>query len=174
MRKGRRKRRAWARVPLHAPVRINQAWSMDYTHDQLASGRRFRTLNIVNGLSRESLAIEVNAGLPPARVVRVLERIAAERGYPEWIVTDDGPEFTGRALEQWTYQLVNVAFAGKPNQPDRVGETVSGLARQYGSLGAAASALGYPNAKALLEGILSYCGSVRRGPDGLFPRSGSR
>jgi putative transposase len=44
----KRKRRAWARVPLRAPVRINQAWSMDYTHDQLAGGRRFRTLNIVD------------------------------------------------------------------------------------------------------------------------------
>ena len=39
VRRRRHKRRAWARVPLPAPVRINQAWSMDYTHDQLASGR---------------------------------------------------------------------------------------------------------------------------------------
>jgi hypothetical protein len=74
---------------LRAPVRINQAWSMDYTHDQLAGGRRFRTLNIVDELSRESPAIEVDTSLPGARVVRVLERIARERGYPEWIVTDN-------------------------------------------------------------------------------------
>jgi putative transposase len=89
----KRKRRAWARVPLRAPVRINQAWSMDYTHDQLAGGRRFRTLNIVDELSRESPAIEVDTSLPGARVVRVLERIARKRGYPEWIVTDNEPEF---------------------------------------------------------------------------------
>jgi putative transposase len=71
VRRLRRKRRTWARVPLPAPVRINQAWSMDCTHDQLASGRRFRTLNIVDELSRESPAIEVDTSLPGARVVRV-------------------------------------------------------------------------------------------------------
>jgi putative transposase len=119
VRKRQRKRRAWARVPLPAPVRINQAGSMDYTHDQLASGRRFRTLNIIDELSREIPAIEVEISLPGARVVRVLERIAGERGYPEWIVTDHGPEFTGRALDEWAYRHgVRLQFIepGKPMQ----------------------------------------------------------
>jgi len=80
------------------PVRINQAWSMDYTHDQLASGRRFRTLNIVDEVSRESPAIGVDTSSPGARVVRMLERLAEARGYPERIVTDHRREFTGLAL----------------------------------------------------------------------------
>jgi putative transposase len=119
VRRRRHKRRSWARVPLPAPVRINQAWALDYTHDQLASGRRFRTLNIVDELSRESPAIEVDTSLPGARVVRVLERIAGVRGYPEWIVMDHGPEFTGRALDEWAYQhRVQLHFIepGKPMQ----------------------------------------------------------
>ncbi len=56
MQRRRRKRfRAEARVPLILPTRANEVWTMDYTHDELAGGRRFRTLNLMDGYTREAL-----------------------------------------------------------------------------------------------------------------------
>ena len=76
---------------------------MDFMSDTLADGRGFRTLNIVDDYTRECVAIEVDRSLPGARVVRVLERLQATTGLPRTIVLDNGPEFTGRAVEAWAY-----------------------------------------------------------------------
>lgn len=119
VRKRARKRRVAARVALRTAVRINQRWAMDFTRDTLRDGRVFRTLNIVDELSRESLAIEVDSSLPGARVVRVLERLGELRGYPDELVMDNGPEFRGRALDEWAWgQRVELHFIdpGKPVQ----------------------------------------------------------
>lgn len=51
-------------------------------HDALVCGRRFRTVNVVDDFNREALSIEIDLNLPAQRVVRVLDRIAANRGYP--------------------------------------------------------------------------------------------
>ncbi len=74
---------------------------MDFMQDTLVTGPCFRTLNVVDDFSREALAIEVAKSIPGAYVVRVLERLVEERGAPELIVMDNGPEFTSRALDQW-------------------------------------------------------------------------
>src|SRR3990172_8890651 len=58
-------------VPLAAPAGANEMWTMDYTHDELSSGRKFRTLNLMDGYTREALGIEVDTSLPGLRVVRV-------------------------------------------------------------------------------------------------------
>jgi len=107
------------RVPLVAARRANERWSMDFTHDTLADGRAFRTLNIVDDHTRECPAIEVDHSLPGRRVVRVLERLAKTRGLPGTIVVDNGPEFAGRVLDRWAYeQGVHLHFIdpGKPMQ----------------------------------------------------------
>jgi putative transposase len=118
-RRVRKKRTREARQPLTAPTRLNQRWSMDFMRDTLASSRPFRTFNVVDDLSRENRAIEVDYSLPGLRVVRALDAIAAVHGYPEEIVCDNGPEFTGRALDQWAYQHhVRIRFIdpGRPVQ----------------------------------------------------------
>jgi putative transposase len=101
----RKRKRATAieRVPLAAPTRVDQGWSMDFMADALGNGRRFRTLNIVDEYTREAPAIAVDTSLPGARVVRVLEELKRQGRKPEWIVTDNGPEFTGKQLDQWAY-----------------------------------------------------------------------
>ncbi len=76
---------------------------MDFTHDALASGRKFRTLNLMDGYTREALAIEVDTSLAGARVVRVLERLQQTRQAPERIQVDNGPEFISQVLDQWAY-----------------------------------------------------------------------
>lgn len=120
MRRRKRKRfRAEARIPLQRPTRANQVWTMDFTHDALSSGRKFRTLNLMDGCTREAPAIEVDSSLPGARVVRVLERLKQERGVPEAIQVDNGPEFISRAVDQWAFANgVRLHFIdpGKPTQ----------------------------------------------------------
>jgi putative transposase len=92
------------RQPLALAERLDQCWSMDFMGDTLASARTFRTLNIVGQCSRDCLALEVDSSLPGQRVVGVLDRLACERGVPEVLVIDNGPEFTGRALDLWAYE----------------------------------------------------------------------
>lgn len=100
-----------------APDAVNRRWSMDFMRDALGDGRPFRTLNVIDDGSREALAIEVDFSLPAERVVRVLEQIAEERGYPEEIVVDNGPEFASKALDAWAAQYgVKVRFI-RPGRP---------------------------------------------------------
>lgn len=107
------------RHPLPKPVAPNVSWSMDFIHDGLSDGRRFRCLAIVDDFSRECLAIEVDSSLPGRCVVQVLERLALDRGLPASITVDNGPEFDGKALDTWAYEnRVRLAFIrpGKPNE----------------------------------------------------------
>jgi len=129
LRRRQRKRITRSRVPPRTPVAANERWSLDFTSDQLADGRRFRTLNVVDDCTREALAIEAATSLPGFTVVRVLEAIAAERGYPKSLVTDNGPEFVGRALDAWAYRNhVRLDFIqpGKPTQNAFVESFVDG------------------------------------------------
>lgn len=114
----RRKRLVAAkRVPLETPAGVNERWSIDFIHDQLATGSRFRVLSVVDDFSRECLACEVDASLPGERVVRVLGRLVDLRGEPDSIVLDNGPEFVGKALDRWAYRHgVRLAFI-RPGKP---------------------------------------------------------
>ena len=76
---------------------------MDFMMEALADGRRFRLLNVVDDFTRECLAIEVGRSLTGKSVVRVLDAIAADRGYPEVAVSDDGPKFCCRTVDEWAH-----------------------------------------------------------------------
>jgi putative transposase len=116
-RKGRKRLASVSRVPLAQPVKANQVWAMDFVHDMLADGRKFRTLNVVDVFTRECRAIELDTSLGGHRVVRVLERLCEEHGMPERIMMDNGPEFTGKALDEWAYtQKVGLEFI-RPGKP---------------------------------------------------------
>lgn len=103
--------------PLATPEALNQSWSVDFMHDALVCGRRFRTFNVVDDFNREALSIEIDLNLPALRVVRVLDRIAANRGYPVMLRMDNGPEFISLAPAEWAEQhAVKLEFIqpGKP------------------------------------------------------------
>ena len=115
--KRRKKKIAMIRVKLPEPKRVNQRWSMDFVSDSLCTGRRFRALTILDDFSRECLAIEVDTSIGGARVVSVLERLAELRGLPEVITVDNGPEFAGKAMDEWAYRRgvkLNSIRPGKP------------------------------------------------------------
>ncbi len=63
--------------PLTTPEALNQNWSVDFMHDVLVYGCRFRTFNIVDDLNREAWSIEIDLNMPALRVVRVHDRIVA-------------------------------------------------------------------------------------------------
>ena len=113
----RKKTAAMARVMLPVPVKPNERWSMDFATDSIVTGRRFRALVIVDAYSRECPAIEVDTYLGGRRVVQVLERLSETRGLPESITIDNGPEFAGKALDEWAYLKgvkLNFIRPGKP------------------------------------------------------------
>lgn len=86
---------------LSVPEKVNQVWSMDFMHDQLADGRSIRLLNVIDDFNREGLGIEVDFSLPALRVTRSLERIIEWRGKPEAIRCDNGPEYISHTLKAW-------------------------------------------------------------------------
>ncbi len=119
VRRKKRKRVAQAnRQPRVVPIRADLQWSLDFMRDTLASGRVFRTLNVVDDATRECLAIEVDTSISGRRVGRVLDAVARKRGrYPQRIVLDNGPECTSKALDQWAYEHgVELAFI-RPGKP---------------------------------------------------------
>ncbi len=81
------------RQALDAPEKVNHIWSLDFMSDALYSGKRFRTLNIIDDGVREVLNIVVDTSIPGGRVVRTLEQLAGVRGGPEALRVDNGPEF---------------------------------------------------------------------------------
>jgi putative transposase len=120
MRLRRRRRIRWdGAVKDPAAVRPNHRWSVDFVSDCVSTGKRIRMLTMVDDYTRECPAIEVDTSLGGLRVRRVLDRVAAERGLPEAIVLDNGPEFRGRALAAWSEERgVRLEFIqpGKPVQ----------------------------------------------------------
>ena len=104
---------------LSVPEAPNHVWSMDFMADQLADGRSFRTLNILDDFNREGLTIEVDFSLPAERVVRALNQVIQWRGRPNAIRVDNGPEYISAKLQIWAAQRgIELMYIqpGKPQQ----------------------------------------------------------
>jgi putative transposase len=107
------------------PVAANQRWSLDFTEDCLANGRRFRTANLKDDCTRECPAIAVDFSLPGQRVVGMLEDVARERGHPDMLVVDNGPELRGRDLDRWAHDHGVRLFSIDPGKPMQNGSIES-------------------------------------------------
>jgi transposase InsO family protein len=120
VRKRRARRRAvGARAPILIEARPNARWSVDFVHDQLACGRRFRILNIVDDVTRECLAAIPDTSISGRRVARELTSLVQRRGKPGMIVSDHGTEFTSNAMLVWSqeHQITwHFIAPGKPMQ----------------------------------------------------------
>lgn len=96
-----RRRAAGVRAPILVEARVNARWSLDFVHDQMANGRRFRVLNIVDDVTRECLAAIPDTSISGVRVARELTALIGQRGKPGMIVSDNGTEFTSHAIFAW-------------------------------------------------------------------------
>ncbi len=119
IRRKRRKRLLRAGFVRPLVTGANQEWALDFVHDAAESGRKFRVLSVLDVYTRECLALEVDTSFASRRVTRELERIVAERGVPEAIRCDNGPEFTSRHFLAWgierKIELVHIE-PGRPVQ----------------------------------------------------------
>lgn len=118
-RKGKRRLPNRNPQPLVVPLTVNHSWSVDFMSDSLLCGKSFRTFNVVDDFNREALAIEVDLNLPAPRIIRVLDRIAAWRGYPHQLRMDNGPELVSIAMAEWAEgRGIKLEFIqpGKPTQ----------------------------------------------------------
>ena len=113
----KRKKLVRPRIPMLVPDAVNKRWSMDFMSDQLANGRRFRILNIVDDFSRECVLQIVDFSISGHRLARELDKLS--RPLPKTIVCDNGPEFTSKAMFFWAQKRsVKLHFIqpGKPTQ----------------------------------------------------------
>jgi putative transposase len=79
----------------------SHVWSYDFVQDRCANGSKLKLLTVEDEYTRESLAIEVGGSLPARSVIHVLERLVQEHGAPEFLRSDNGPEFIAQEVKQW-------------------------------------------------------------------------
>ena len=106
-------------LPVFVPEGANEVWSADFMSDALYHGSRFRTFNIIDDFNREALAIEIDTSLRAERIIRVLERLKADRDLPHMIRVDNGPEFLAQVLQDWgkaNRVLIYYIQPGRPTQ----------------------------------------------------------
>ena len=113
----RRRKMAAHRQARCVPAQANEAWSLDFVHDQLSNGSKIRMLTVIDVYTREALAIEVGERLRGGDVVSVLNRLIYLRGAPRALFVDNGAEFTGQIVDLWAYHhKVRMDFS-RPGTP---------------------------------------------------------
>lgn len=118
-RKGKRRLPERVKQPLVQPDKVNKSWSVDFMSDSMVGNRKFRTFNVIDDGTREALVIDVDTSLSSKRIIRTLERVIEQRGTPDSIRSDNGPEFTSKDFQLWcegkkiTNQFIQ---PGKPMQ----------------------------------------------------------
>lgn len=89
--------------PATVPMKRNEEWAIDFMHDSLVNGRRIRSLNIIDPFNRECKGIYIRYNLPSVRVIELLEQSIEKHGKPQFIRTDNGPEFISKAFQLWLH-----------------------------------------------------------------------
>jgi putative transposase len=123
LRRKRRKHCVRAGQPLIERTAANQEWALDFVHDVVECGRKIRMLSVEDAYTRECLALEVDTSFASRRVTRVLEEIIAQRGLPQTIRCDNGPELTSRHFLAWCLERrIEPLYIppGKPTQNGRL------------------------------------------------------
>ena len=132
--RGKRKKKTVVpqeKAPLRA-THPNHVWTYDFVSDSCLNGRKLRILNVVDEFTRECLSIHVAARIPASKVKSVLERLFGEHGAPEYLRSDNGPEFVEKTRRAWLKeQGTKTAYIekGKPWQNGYV-ESFNGRFRE--------------------------------------------
>jgi putative transposase len=120
----KRKRRKTGSVIRNTPdpvTCINEEWAMDFVSDTLHDGRRFRVFTLIDTHSRMALQLQARGSITGGMVTGFLEETLVEYGKPRRIRCDNGPEFAGKALDQWCYLNGIELFFIKPGKPTENG-----------------------------------------------------
>jgi putative transposase len=92
-----------ASIPVQA-LQPGHVWTYDFLHDHCLNGTPLKVLTVMDEFTREGLAIEVATSLPAQRVLTVLEGLVVTHGRPQFIRSDNGPEFIALAVRGWLAQ----------------------------------------------------------------------
>jgi putative transposase len=107
------------RQPLYRPGKANEIWSMDFVFDRIASGRTVKCLTVVDDATHEAVAVVPEHAIGGDHLTRILDGICSQRGKPAMIRSDNGAEFTGKAMLTWAHRngvALRLIEPGKPNQ----------------------------------------------------------
>lgn len=116
-RKARKRMVSATRKTVLPPVtRPNERWSMDFVSDVTEGGRRFRVFAVVDDFTRRCVALEVATSFSGARLARLLRELGADDIRP-MLVSDNGPEFTSKALDQWAFTSQVPLHFIRPGKP---------------------------------------------------------
>ena len=96
-----RKRARGTRIPMPSAADVNARWSLDFVSDSFGASRKFRILAVIDDCTRECLCLIADTSLSGARVARELSALIRVYGKPGCIVSDNGTEFTSRAILKW-------------------------------------------------------------------------
>lgn len=100
-RRPKRQRRGQATTLCSRAMRPNHVWTYDFVFDRCANGQKLKILTIVDEYTRESLAVEPATSIKSGKVLDVLAALIRERGVPEHLRSDNGPEFVAARVKQW-------------------------------------------------------------------------
>jgi transposase InsO family protein len=99
------------------PQRLNHVWAYDFVMDRTRDGRAVRMLTVIDEYTRECLAIRVGRRIRSTEVIVALADLMVIRGVPEHIRSDNGPEFTAKAVREWLARLGSKTLYIEPGSP---------------------------------------------------------
>ena len=83
------------------PTHPNHVWSIDFVHDKLCNGRSYKMLTVLDEYTRQALAVAVRTRMGADDVLEALYPLLLRHGTPEYIRSDNGPEFVAQAMQDW-------------------------------------------------------------------------
>ena len=113
---GRRRRSGDGNIPVQAH-RPDHVWTYDFIHDRCENGRQLRMLTLLDEFSRQCLAIRAGYSVTSKEVIEVLQQVFSRRGEPDYIRSDNGPEFIAKRLCQWLEDTGSTAIHIDPGSP---------------------------------------------------------
>jgi len=113
----KKKRAAVQRVKLASATRRNERWSMDFIHDSLSTGRRFKNFTLVDDFTKVCPVIYTDTSITGKKVVEELDKLKETIGLPKEITVDNGPEFISNALDEWAYKNNVMLYFIEPGRP---------------------------------------------------------
>lgn len=121
----KRPRKKVQRIRPMTPTTRNAVWSYDFVHDMCANGQKLKCLTVVDEYTRECLAIDVKPSIRSSQVIEVLSRLMIEKGVPDCLRSDNGPEFVSKALLEWVQKTSCKLHLIEPGKPWQNGKNES-------------------------------------------------
>jgi putative transposase len=118
-RRAKRKLPKRLKMPLYVPQQPNMVWSADFMSDALYAGNRFRAFTLIDDFNREAVAVEIDTSIRARRLIRIFEQLMQDRGLPNILRVDNGPEFVSGEFVAWAESVgmqIQYIQPGEPNQ----------------------------------------------------------